>query len=85
MGELLGMIVFGGVIGVIAKFLRKGDEQISPMWTIALGVVGAFLGGWIAGILGVAETPGIDWIRWIASVVCAMGAISVYLGLRRSK
>lgn len=83
--ELIGMIVFGGVVGVVAKFLKKSDEQISPMWTIALGIVGAILGGWIAGILGVAETPGIDWIRWIASVVCAMGAISVYLGLRRGK
>lgn len=83
--EVIGTIVSGGIVGVIAKLLKKTDEQISPMWTIALGVVGAILGGWIARVLGVARTPGIDWIRWIASVLCAMGAISVYLGLRRGK
>ncbi|ETJ04097.1 MAG: Membrane protein, partial [Actinomyces urogenitalis DORA_12] len=30
------------------------------------------------GLLGVAQTPGIDWIRWIVSVVCAVGVISVF-------
>lgn len=48
------------------------------MWTIILGAIGAFLGGSIAGLLGVAQTPGIDWIRWIVSVVCAVGVISVF-------
>ena len=55
------------------------------LWTIVLGAVGAFLGGWVSGLLGVAETPGIDWIRWILSIICAMGAISVFLAVTRKK
>jgi membrane protein len=50
-----------------------------------LGAVGAFVGGWVAGLLGVAETSGIDWIRWILSIIAAMAAISIYLGVTHKK
>ncbi len=85
MGELIGMIVFGGVIGALARLFMKGDQNLSVLWTIVLGAVGAFLGGWVSGLLGVADTPGIDWIRWILSIICAMGAISVFLAVTRKK
>lgn len=78
MFELIGMLVFGGVIGALARLVMKGEQDLSIVWTIILGVIGAFLGGSIAGLLGVAQTPGIDWIRWIVSVVCAVGVISVF-------
>ena len=45
MGELIGMIVFGGVIGALARLFMKGDQNLSVLWTIVLGAVGAFLGG----------------------------------------
>ena len=80
MGELIGMIVFGGLIGALARLFMRGKQDISVVWTIARGCVGAFVGGWVSGLLGVASTPGIDWIRWILSVLAAMAAISVYLG-----
>ena len=78
MFELIGMLVFGGVIGALARLFMKGKQDLSILWTIVLGAIGAFLGGWIAGLLGVAETPGIDWIRWIISVICAIGVITVF-------
>ncbi|EEH65907.1 MAG: GlsB/YeaQ/YmgE family stress response membrane protein [Actinomyces urogenitalis] len=78
MFELIGMLVFGGVIGALARLVMKGEQDLSIVWTIILGAIGAFLGGSIAGLLGVAQTPGIDWIRWIVSVVCAVGVISVF-------
>ena len=78
MFELIGMLVFGGVIGALALLVMKGEQDLSIVWTIILGAIGAFLGGSIAGLLGVAQTPGIDWIRWIVSVVCAVGVISVF-------
>lgn len=83
--ELIGMIVVGAVVGALARLFMKGDQELSILWTIILGALGAFLGGWGAGLLGVAETAGIDWIRWILSVVCAMVLISIYLGVTRKK
>lgn len=78
MFELIGMLVFGGVIGALARLVMKGEQDLSVLWTIVLGAIGAFLGGSIAGLLGVAETPGIDWIRWIISVLCVVVVISVF-------
>jgi len=47
--------------------------------------VGAFEGGGIASLFGVADTAGIDWIRWILSVIAAIIAISVYLSVTGRK
>ncbi|NDR54667.1 GlsB/YeaQ/YmgE family stress response membrane protein, partial [Actinomyces sp. 565] len=79
MGELIGMVIFGGIIGALARLIMRGDQSLSILWTIVLGAAGAFVGGWLAGMLGVADTPGIDWIRWLLSLVAAMVAIYVYL------
>ena len=85
MGQLIGMIIAGAIIGALARLFMKGQQNISILWTIILGAVGAFVGGWVAGLLGVAETAGIDWIRWIISIFAAMLTISVYLGLTGRK
>ncbi|MBW3068440.1 GlsB/YeaQ/YmgE family stress response membrane protein [Actinomyces sp. 594] len=85
MGELIGMVIFGGIIGALARLIMRGDQSLSILWTIVLGAVGAFVGGWLAGMLGVADTPGIDWIRWLLSLVAAMVAIYVYLAVARRR
>jgi len=85
MGELIGMIVFGGIVGALARLIMRGDQNLSILWTIVLGALGAFVGGWLAGMLGVADTPGIDWIRWILSVIAAMIAIYAYLAIARRR
>lgn len=85
MGEFIGMIIAGAVIGALARLFMKGEQNMSVLWTIILGAVGALVGGWVASLLGVADTAGIDWIRWVLSIVAAMGAISVYLAVTGRK
>ncbi|MDQ7991867.1 MAG: GlsB/YeaQ/YmgE family stress response membrane protein [Propionicimonas sp.] len=78
--EIIGLVIFGAIIGALARFFMKGDQNIGMVWTIVLGILGALAGYWLAGLLGVAQTGGIDWIRWIISIVCAMVLIGIYLG-----
>ncbi|QIK82667.1 GlsB/YeaQ/YmgE family stress response membrane protein [Sanguibacter sp. HDW7] len=85
MGELIGLIIFGAVIGALARLFMKGDQGIGVLWTIILGVLGALAGYWVAGLLGVKDTSGIDWIRWVISIVLSVLFITVYLRLRGSK
>ena len=80
MGTFIGTIITGAIIGALARFFMRGRQNISILWTIICGAVGAAIGTWAATQLGVADTSGIDWIRWILSVLAAMAAISVYLG-----
>ena len=81
MGELIGLIIFGAVIGALARLFMKGSQPLGILWTIILGVLGALAGYWIAGLLGVEDTYGIDWIRWAISIVAAIVFISIYLGV----
>lgn len=50
--EILAWIIFGLVVGVVAKFLMPGDDPGGLIVTIALGVLGALLGGWLGRNLG---------------------------------
>ncbi|NLW98127.1 MAG: GlsB/YeaQ/YmgE family stress response membrane protein [Actinomycetales bacterium] len=82
MGEILGIIIAGAIIGALARLFMKGEQPIGVLWTIILGALGALVGTFIAGLLGVDDTAGIDWIRWIISIILAMVFIGAYLGIR---
>ena len=76
--SIIGSIIAGIVVGVLARVVLPGKQNISILITIVLGIVGALIGWWLAGLLGVADTGGVDWIRWLISVVVAAVLIVVY-------
>jgi uncharacterized membrane protein YeaQ/YmgE (transglycosylase-associated protein family) len=58
---VLGWILFGLVVGVIAKFLMPGRDPGGFIITIVLGIVGALVGGMLGravGWYGPNETAG---------------------------
>jgi uncharacterized membrane protein YeaQ/YmgE (transglycosylase-associated protein family) len=86
--EILGVIVAGIIIGLLGKLLAPGDKDNIPLWlTVLCGVVAVIAGYYIAAALGVDETDGIDWIRWIISIAVAVVAVIVAATLmgRRSR
>ena len=68
----LTWILIGLVAGVIAK-LVMGD-RFGWIITILLGIIGAFVGGWISGMLG---GPTVTGFNLISILVAAGGAIVV--------
>jgi len=83
--SFVGMIIAGAVLGALARLVMRGNQNISILWTIVLGAVGALVGGAVASFFGVAHTNGVDWIRWGLSLVAAIIAISVYLSVTGRK
>ena len=83
--SLIGMVITGAVLGALARLIMRGEQNISILWTSILGAIGALIGGTIASFFGVADTSGLDWIRWALSLIAAIGAISVYLKLAGRK
>ena len=70
-------IIAGLIIGLIARAVLPGRQNI-PIWlTIVLGVLGAIIGNGIASLLGVRDTGGFDWIRHLAQIAVAAGLIAV--------
>ena len=67
-GSIIGFVVVGAIVGVLARFLVPGDDPMGIVGTIVLGIIGAVIGGWAAGAI-FKDTAGVDWI---ASVVAAV-------------
>ena len=73
---ILAWILFGLVIGVIAKLLMPGRDPGGFIITILLGIAGALLGGFIGramGFYGPDETAG-----WIVSILGAIILLAIY-------
>ncbi len=88
-------IMFGLIVGVIAKALHPGEQPISLVPTICIGVGGSFVGGGINWALGMGNHPFepsgflmsvlggiiccIIW-RWYVLKTCPTGPRSFFTG-----
>jgi uncharacterized membrane protein YeaQ/YmgE (transglycosylase-associated protein family) len=77
-GGWIGTIIFGAVIGVLARLVLPGRQNISLVITVILGVLGALIGYWLAAQIGVCQTRGLDWTRWLISIVVAAVLVVIY-------
>ncbi|GAA2448592.1 GlsB/YeaQ/YmgE family stress response membrane protein [Streptomyces sp. NPDC007076] len=76
MGWLWAIIV-GLVLGLIAKAILPGKQNI-PLWlTIIFGMIGSVLGNAVATWIGVNDTKGIDWIRHLFQLIGAVVVVGV--------
>lgn len=84
MFHVIGWILFGLVVGVIAKLLMPGRDPGGFIVTILIGIAGSLLGGVIGRILGFyhqGETGG-----WIMSILGAVVLLFIYrLVMRRPR
>jgi uncharacterized membrane protein YeaQ/YmgE (transglycosylase-associated protein family) len=81
-GNILWMIIGGAIIGVLARMVLPGRQGI-PFWlTILAGIVGMVGGDWLAGLFGVQQTAGIDWIRHGLQLLVAMIAVGAVASIR---
>lgn len=68
LGSILLYALIGLVVGILARFLVPGRDPMGFLGTLVIGVVGAVLGGWLAGAV-FPETQGVDWL---ASILVAI-------------
>ena len=73
-------IVVGFVIGVVAKFLHPGKDNMGFIATVVLGMLGSFLAGFIGQAMGWYQAG--EGAGFIASVVVAIVLLVVYGRLR---
>jgi uncharacterized membrane protein YeaQ/YmgE (transglycosylase-associated protein family) len=67
---ILSWILFGLVVGVIAKLLMPGRDPGGFIITILLGIAGALIGGFIGRALGFyGENQGAGWIMSILGAI----------------
>jgi uncharacterized membrane protein YeaQ/YmgE (transglycosylase-associated protein family) len=54
--NLIWTLVVGGVVGWLASLVMKTNAQMGIIANIVVGIVGSFLGFWVAGIIGLGAS-----------------------------
>jgi uncharacterized membrane protein YeaQ/YmgE (transglycosylase-associated protein family) len=68
--EIIVLIIVGAIIGLLGKLVAPGDKDNIPIWlTILCGIGGVLLGYAIYSAFGGDGSGGVDWTRWIVSIV----------------
>lgn len=78
---MIGFIVAGLVIGALARLLRPGEQNLSIVATLLLGLVGSVIGGVIANLLGTGDIMELNLIGFIVAVIAAVLLIGVAEGM----
>jgi uncharacterized membrane protein YeaQ/YmgE (transglycosylase-associated protein family) len=80
---IIAWIVLGAIAGFIAGMLVRGDERWGAIGHIVLGIVGAFVGGFLANVLGLGAgaAGGGDVVNLYSIVVAVIGAVIVVVGV----
>lgn len=76
--NIIGWIIFGFIVGVIARFLKPGPQPMGMLKTILLGVAGSFLGGMIANLIQGGTLFEGRSVGWIGSVLGAILLLVIY-------
>lgn len=51
-------VVVGALAGWIASMIMKADAQMGALANIIVGIIGAFIGGWLVSLFGIDVTAG---------------------------
>lgn len=83
---MIGFIVFGLLVGAIARLLVPGRQHLSVLATLAVGVVGSVVGGVVANALGTGDIMELNVVGAIVAFASAVFLITVAerLGIGRS-
>jgi uncharacterized membrane protein YeaQ/YmgE (transglycosylase-associated protein family) len=78
---IIGFLVFGLVVGAVARLLKPGKQNLSLLMTLGLGVVGSLVGGVVATALGTGKFTELNIIGAIVAIVVAFLLIGVAEGM----
>ncbi len=74
---MIGFIVAGVVIGILARLITPGRQHLGIIGTLVLGLVGSVIGGTIANLLGTGDIFELNVIGFVAAVLAALALIGV--------
>jgi uncharacterized membrane protein YeaQ/YmgE (transglycosylase-associated protein family) len=75
--NILWMIIFGAIVGAIAKLIMPGRDPGGIIVTIILGILGSIVGGFVIGALLPGRSAS-DPAGWIGSILGAILLLWIY-------
>ena len=74
---LISWVIFGVIVGLVAKALHPGDDPVGFLPTVGIGIAGSYVGGIIEWMLG-SSTLMFASSGWIMSVLGAVIFLWIY-------
>jgi uncharacterized membrane protein YeaQ/YmgE (transglycosylase-associated protein family) len=82
---IISWIVFGLIVGAVARFVMPGRQNMGLFMTILLGVVGSFAGGVVSAVIFGSIEAGVRPSGWIMSIFGAILVLFLYSRLSKDK
>ncbi|MDB5185846.1 MAG: Transglycosylase-associated protein [Candidatus Saccharibacteria bacterium] len=77
--NILLWIIFGAIVGWLASIIMRTNEEMGAMANIIVGIIGAFIGGIVARMLG---GQGVDGFNLGSLIVAILGACLLLFFIR---
>lgn len=74
---MLGFILFGLVVGALARLFKSGRQDMGILMTMAVGMVGSVIGGTIASAIGTGDIMELDFLGTVFAVISAVILIGI--------
>ena len=82
---VIGWIIFGLIVGALAKLLMPGRDPGGIIVTMALGIAGALLGGFVGRALGwYGENDGAGFLMSLVGAVLLLWIYRMMVGRRQT-
>ena len=79
--DIIGFLVFGLVVGAVARLIKPGKQNLSIAMTLLLGVAGSLIGGLIASFFGTGDIWELNILGAIIAIIAAVLLIGVAEGM----
>jgi uncharacterized membrane protein YeaQ/YmgE (transglycosylase-associated protein family) len=77
--HFIDLLLGASILGWLASIVMKTNAQMGLIANVLVGIVGSLLGGWLAGVLGIAPSGGI--LRFVISLIGAIVLILILQAL----
>ncbi|HVF06446.1 MAG TPA: GlsB/YeaQ/YmgE family stress response membrane protein [Frankiaceae bacterium] len=74
---MIGFILFGLVVGIVARLIVPGRQRMGMGLTILLGIVGSVVGGVVANAVGSGDIMELNFLGAVVAIVTAVVLIAL--------
>lgn len=78
--DIIITIILGGIVGWLASLIMKTGAQMGILANVVVGIVGSWLGFWVAGLAGIAAYGAVG--RFLVAIIGAVLLIAILKGFK---